>query len=147
MGILPSRVYGALPVTTLLPESERDISWLEFCERYADATGRQVTLRKQFRRLCRIDRLAELSEETLRQFADAMLDDGLHRDDLRRRLPNFRHAIKWGFDAGLIDPSRFDVQLVPSPRNVAKELPALHWQWRARDGRINYRRLSQGVVA
>jgi hypothetical protein len=134
-------------VTTLLPESERDITWLEFCERYAEANPRPVAMRKDFRRLCRIDRLTELCEATLMQFADALLDDGFPRDELRRRFPNFRHAIKWGFDAGLIDPSRFDVQLVPSPRNVAKELPALHWQWRARDGRINYRRVSQGAVA
>lgn len=126
-----------LPV--LLPESERNITWAEFCQHYTAANGRPVILRKAFERICQPGRLADLDECTLTHFADTLTSEGWTAHDIRSRVPVFRAALKWGFDAGLIDPSRFNVERVPSPRNAANDVPPFRWQWRAIDGRPNYR--------
>jgi hypothetical protein len=137
---------------TLLPGGERDISWAEFCERYL-ATELKQTMRssfntfdERFRRICKPARLAVVNQDTLTQFTNALLDEGWTADKLRRRAPHFRAAIKWGIDAGLIDPSQFDVHRVPAPRSTASPVAGYRWQWRALDGRPNYRLVGESAA-
>lgn len=79
---------------------------------------------KQFERLCKPDRLSDLSENTLHRFKTALISEGVDLYQIRWLLTNVRGALKWGFDQRLIDPQNFYVQKCRSGG----------WRWRMPKG-------------
>lgn len=110
-----------------------DMTWPEFRQHYegSDRTsrGRWLSAAKAFERICHPEKLTDVTDAMLSQFVDGLRDENFPIESIRGRLTDIRLALKYGFDAGLIDSARFDVEYVrnTSPRDNA---PPFHWQWR-----------------
>lgn len=102
-----------------------DLTWAEFSRQFeATATGDAARVwqntTKHFQRICQPGQVAEIDEATLHHFVTVRLTETDSRRAVQKQIVVIRHALKHGFDAGLVDPSRFAVKRTADGQ----------WRWR-----------------